>query len=374
MPNKNPKSQMNFLESESINIDENGQILINEATLAKMSIISNVFLNRKYFNLFILPTEQCNFRCTYCYEDFSLGRMKPETILAIKAFLDRRCTDLNYLHISWFGGEPLITKDIVLEISEYAISLMKNHPKLHYIGDVTTNGYFLDYKTAVALADVGVRRYQISLDGPRNVHDKSRIRADGGSTFDRIWTNLLAIRDSLLPVSILLRIHFTVDTLELLDPLLDDIKKEFLHDSRFSIFFKAIERLGGVNEDSIKIFSEAEKEKAIQSLQIKLFGKEVDSSPNKTLTYNPVCYASRPNSLIIRANGDVGKCTVALYDERNKIATLESDGTLKLISGRLAPWLRGIESIDPATLACPLVGLPINNEATSKSQETLLSK
>ncbi|BAZ52083.1 radical SAM domain-containing protein [Nostoc sp. NIES-4103] len=358
MLNKNQIHQINFLDNDSISIDENGQIFINEATQAKLSIISNKSFNNSYFNLFILPTEQCNFRCTYCYEDFSLGRMKPETILGIKEFIKRRCLDLKYLQISWFGGEPLITKDIVLEISEYVMSLVKSHTKLYYMGDVTTNGYFLDYKTAVALADVGVRRYQISLDGPRNVHDKSRIRADGSSTFDRIWTNLLAIRDSLLPVSILLRIHFSVDTLELLDPLLDDIKKEFLHDSRFAVFFKAIERLGGVNEASIKVFPEAEKEKAIKSLQNKLFGEKVDSSANKTLTDNPICYASRPNSLIIRANGDVGKCTVALYDERNKIATLQSDGTLKLIPGRLAPWLRGIEELDPAALACPLVGLP----------------
>jgi len=32
-------------------------------------------LNPKSLELILYPTEQCNFRCTYCYEDFLIGRM-----------------------------------------------------------------------------------------------------------------------------------------------------------------------------------------------------------------------------------------------------------------------------------------------------------
>lgn len=201
--------------------------------------------SNKSLHLIILPTEKCNFRCTYCYEDFAAGRMKNETIFGIKALLEKRCTDLDYLYISWFGGEPLVAKDIVIEISEYAMALSRKYPKLNYKSYITTNGELLDSHLLTCLADVGVKSYQISLDGPRDVHNKSRIRADGKGTYDRIWANLLAIRNSSLMVSVSLRIHFTVDTIKLLDPLIEDIRKEFSHDSRFSVFFKAIEQLGG---------------------------------------------------------------------------------------------------------------------------------
>jgi uncharacterized protein len=328
----------------------------------------------RYFHLIILPTERCNFRCIYCYEDFSIGRMNKETILGIKALLDKRCSDLDWLKISWFGGEPLTAKDIVLEISEYATELTHKYPKLNYRGNMTTNGYLLDFNTTKALANVEVRKYQISLDGSRDIHNKSRIRADGKDTYDQIWSNLLAIRNSSLQVSVMLRIHFTVDTFQLLEPLIEDIKREFMYDSRFSVMFKAIERLGGANDLSIKTFSESENKKALKYLQNKLFGENTTSSQNASLEDNYVCYASRPNSLVIRANGDIGKCTVALNDERNKIATLQPDGTLKLIPGRLAPWLRGIENLDPAALACPLAGLPASNEAIVDSKEKVLSK
>jgi uncharacterized protein len=31
-------------------------------------------LSPRFQQLTILPTEKCNFRCTYCYEDFELGK------------------------------------------------------------------------------------------------------------------------------------------------------------------------------------------------------------------------------------------------------------------------------------------------------------
>ena len=105
-----------------------------------------------------------------------------------------------------------------------------------------------------------------------------------------------------------------------------------------------------------------------------MFGENIQSPQNFSLGDDYICYASKPNSLVIRSNGDVGKCTVALYDERNKIATLRPDGTLNVIPGRLAPWIRGIKDLDAATLACPLVGLPPNNKTISDSKEKILSE
>jgi uncharacterized protein len=231
----------------------------------------------------------------------------------------------------------------------------------------------LDLNTASVLANVGVTEYQISLDGPREIHDQSRIRADGKSTFERIWNNLLAIRDSSLPIYITLRLHFTAETFQLIDPLLEDIKREFLPDSRFSAFFKSIEHLGSPNDSAIKIFSETEKEEAIKNLEAKLFGENLQSPENVNVPDDYVCYASRPNSLVIRANGSVGKCTVALSDERNNIGTLRSDGRLDLIPGRFAPWVRGIQTLDPEVLGCPLVSLPTSDEIATNLQTKALA-
>ncbi|MDN9011552.1 radical SAM protein [Brevibacillus laterosporus] len=313
------------------------------------------FMSNRRQELIIFPTEKCNFRCTYCYEDYTIGRMSDDTIGGVKAFLDRRTPELEELYLSWFGGEPLVSKDIVFDISAHASALTKKHPGLKYRGGMTTNAYFLTPSTLSQLAAVGILDYQITLDGPREIHNKSRLRADGKGTFDRIWENLLAIRDSKEPVSIKLRVHYDSETLTQLDPLIEDVRHEFLHDTRFSILFKSIERLGGPNDANIKIMSLKEKNVALKMLKHKLYGNDFIDHEE---TFS-VCYASQPNSLIIRADGTIGKCTVALNDPRNHIGLLRSDGTLELNSKRLTPWIQGLATFDHATLSCPLSALGI---------------
>lgn len=71
-----------------------------------------------------------------------------------------------------------------------------------------------------------------------------------------------------------------------------------------------------------------------------------------------ICYAAKPNSLLIRADGRIGKCTVALTDERNTIGQVNPDGTLTIDNDRLRPWVRGLATLDARALECPLSGLP----------------
>jgi uncharacterized protein len=52
--------------------------------------------SNQVLHLILLPTEHCNFRCTYCYEDFSIGRMTPEIIDSIKRLIDRRLDGLKH--------------------------------------------------------------------------------------------------------------------------------------------------------------------------------------------------------------------------------------------------------------------------------------
>jgi uncharacterized protein len=347
--------------ADAITLDSAGRTVVNQwmnKQLSKIGAASN-----KRLQLILMPTERCNFRCTYCYEDFKAGRMRPETVSAVKRLLQERASDLETLTITWFGGEPLLAQDIILDVSRYAISLAAQNSRLEYQAGMTTNGYFLDYETAKVLAECGVRDYQISLDGPQEVHNQTRLRADGEGTYEQIWSNLIAIRNSSLPVKVLLRIHFLANTARLLDPLIEEVKKKLLDDSRFSVTFKAIGRWGGANDALIQIVSENDEERTIRSLTRTLFRENMSSPQNMSLLDDYVCYASRSNSLVIRSNGDIAKCTVALYDERNKVGTLNPDGTIQLFPGRLAPWLRGLETLEQATLSCPMGAMLAKDQA-----------
>jgi uncharacterized protein len=138
-----------------------------------------------------------------------------------------------------------------------------------------------------------------------------------------------------------------------MDSLIDDLKQHLLPDPRFFVFFHEIERLGGPNDAQIQPMSHEEQELALAYLNRKLYGDDFTAPEAEPY----VCYAARPNSLLIRSDGTVGKCTVALNDSRNVIGKLKPDGTLTLDQKRIWPWLRGLETLDPEVLECPLAGL-----------------
>ena len=142
-------------------------------------------LSQDKLELILFPTEKCNFRCTYCYEDFELGRMPPAVVTGIKNLIDARSQDLKILHLSWFGGEPLIAYDIVRDISGHAKRL-SDERGFRSIVSITTNGYTLTEDRFVELASLGTRKFQFSLDGEQAVHDRTRLRIDGAGTFAEI--------------------------------------------------------------------------------------------------------------------------------------------------------------------------------------------
>jgi len=69
--------------------------------------------------LTLLASEDCNLRCTYCYEDFARGTMRPDVREGVKALLRHRARTLNELSLSWFGGEPLYGWDSVSDLAPY---------------------------------------------------------------------------------------------------------------------------------------------------------------------------------------------------------------------------------------------------------------
>jgi uncharacterized protein len=309
------------------------------------------WLRNDSLHLILLPTEHCNFRCTYCYEDFIVGRMETATIEGVKRLIDRRIDGLEGLTVSWFGGEPLLALPIVEDISQHIVTLAASRPQLHYHGDMTTNGYFLDRLLLERLAALGIRLFQISLDGPALVHNRTRIRADGVGTFRQIWENLCAVRASTAAVSILLRVHLTPENLPLMPDFLTEIRETFLDDARFSVLLKPIERLGGPNDDAMPIISREDRAPILRDFEAIL--QQSAANRHSIFAAPEICYAARPNSFVIRANGIVGKCTVGLTDPANMIGRLSADGRLEIDNARLRPWLRGWSTMDAQTLGCP---------------------
>ena len=339
--------------------------------------------------LILLPTEKCNFRCTYCYEDFAQGKMTESTQRAIERFIERRVSRLSTLRFSWFGGEPLIAKDVVIRLSSFAKTICEENGT-RFLGSLTTNAYLLTRELAIQLIDLNQNFFQITLDGFGDLHDELRRRADGGPTFRRIWENLLDLKQINRQFEVVIRIHVRPSNLENLQILMKQLSREFLGDPRFVLDFQHLRDMGGEGGKTItekitleqlpdierrlrNIFANPEHEASapntprFRSQMPTLAPNSGESAgaqrPSERVNGQPyICYATKPNSLLIRSNGRIGKCTVALYDERNDLRKLNEDGTVALDNQLLQPWIRGLGTLDPDDVGCPIKRMNSNRD------------
>ncbi len=313
-------------------------------------------LTNERLHLVLMPTEACNFRCVYCYERFQHGRMEPRVVGGLKRLLTRRAAELRQLFLSWFGGEPLLAPDVIDDVMLHAGRLRKRHASLAVVSDITTNGYLLTPARARRLLDLGVTDYQIPFDGPRDWHDRKRVLRGGRGTFDRVWANLCALREQEGTFHVTIRLHLDRENELALPEFLDLVALEFSGDSRFELFVRPLSRFGGPNDGALATFATDEEARAavarVKDLAVAR-GIRLWREPPGT----PICLAARGNSFLVRADGTLNKCTIALEHQANQIGRLHADGTVEIDNSRVRPWLRGLFSGVKEELRCPMRGL-----------------
>lgn len=306
-----------------------------------------------YLHLILMPSEECNFRCVYCYETFPRDRMEPGVIEGVKRLVADRAPRLKTLVVSWFGGEPLRAADIVGDLSEAFIAVSKEHG-FNYVANMTTNGYYLDLAMAEKMVKWQVNKLQITLDGLQEDHDRLRVLADGGGTFERIMDNVMAIRQSSLPLNVILRVNFDPLSLPKIPQLTADLERRVGGDQRFRVFFRPVGKWGGPNDSNLTVcddrdsqISMLEADSLALEYNLPVFSLEEFSSP-----FGSVCYAAKPNSFVVGADGTVYKCTVALTNDLNRVGKVHPDGRLELDPEKFALWVTSDDRNDTVCQKC----------------------
>lgn len=186
-------------------------------------------MNDRSLGLTIAPTSDCNFRCIYCYEKGAIApkTMSLETETAIFDFIQLLSSKISSLSISWYGGEPLMRFDIIERLSKKIIKLCDEN-NIVYHASIVTNGYLLNEEISKKLKEYRIYHVQITIDGPKEIHDKRRIMANGKGTFDTIINNLILYKEYLPNIS--LRINVDKSNFDKIEDLYELLKKKELLD------------------------------------------------------------------------------------------------------------------------------------------------
>lgn len=157
-------------------------------------------------NVTINTTEDCNLRCTYCYEinkkpkSISLDYCKKfiDLLIASDDPLNLKGTSKEYLYsgliIDFIGGDSLIDPKLLDEILKYLQYKLvtSNHPaKDHWRCSISTNGTLFGRKDVREFCEKWKNNLSlgVSIDGCPEIHDMNRIFPNGKGSMSVIMEN-----------------------------------------------------------------------------------------------------------------------------------------------------------------------------------------
>ena len=147
-------------------------------------------------NLLIKPASgNCNMRCRYCfYADEAQNRETPSMGIMSRELM-HTIIDKSFdyadgsLTIAFQGGEPsLAGLDFFQDMTDY-VKAHANPKNLRIQYAFQTNGYNLNDDWMKWFAENHVL-VGVSLDGPREIHDRHRVDASGKGTFHRVTESI----------------------------------------------------------------------------------------------------------------------------------------------------------------------------------------
>jgi len=324
-PNKQQKALKHLSESGYLDdLKELGIITFFEEDFEET--MYTYWLNRLRYDYFhgaflILPTYDCNMDCIYCYEEPLEGSIKkPEymnmdianTFLKwVKKLFYKRNT--KKIGITYYGGEPLLNFKIIEYLSQELIKDAKENNR-EYEFRILTNGTLLTPSIAKILYEnCDITSIHVTLDGPKEIHDKRRPFRGGKGTFDIIYQNLKSWVD-IFP-DVIIRINVDKENWTYVPSLLDILKNDGLQ-NKVRIYYGRIYERKRCPRHGFQIFDE-QWDKIVLKLykETTARGFKLQWHPFKTL-----CTAYYDNHFIIDPVGRILKCWDLLGDEGEQYA------------------------------------------------------
>lgn len=303
-------------------------------------------------NLTILPAEACNFSCPYCFNYKDRNIIMDDWVFnAIYKYIskfvkDRRTHPEVVVRITWFGGEPLLASDQIIDFMDSLGELKKENSNLIIQGDLVTNGFLLELDTFKSMLSKGINHFQVTIDGDEENHDKLRVLKGGKPTFNKIYNNILRIsRNVEENFTFWIRGNFLKNNLDSMERLANKFREDFKDDSRFYLYFRPVQDFE--TNDKIEVISDSICQTSDLDLQTKLFwntNQDVEKNdnirifdplPNPTYSW---CNMERKNQYIIGADGLVYFCDVEICNEDKSVGKITPEGVIIVDEDTKKEW------------------------------------
>lgn len=270
-------------------------------------------------NFTLYMTTNCNFKCKYCYEDYHDHYQLNEQRLVEALEFIMNYGEKGKVSLDFLGGEPLLKKDLIYQAVEYIKTHYTEREVKYYI---TTNCSLMDdeFIEFMKKHDFKIR---LSFDGNKETHDLNRVAKDGISCYEKVFRNILKVKDSGLNSSV--RMTVTENTIP---HMYENIR--FLHENGLNnicmimdVYLKINDKLKTVFRKQVQLITEyyLSEAKAGRSFTIdqydgKLFNMLCNFGNNFCM-----CDAGIGNFKIF-PNGQIYPCGFLTSDEKYSIGNI----------------------------------------------------
>lgn len=281
---------------------------------------SELFTNVESLCFTISVTDECNLRCTYCFENHANHYISTDTIQAITGLIEKCVSTYGTIErvvVIWFGGEPMLNLDYILFASKSFIQTC-DKAQVQYISKIISNGIYID-RILPHVSEIQLNEIQITLDGTKDAHDSRRVGPEGIGTYDRIVRNLTKIFNM---SDVIIRINISEENVDdafiLCDELLDIIPTNI----QTRVYFQPT-----LVEDYSKL---SKFRTSIPKTNYYLLDKYVSLLEYSGTLITPRfiyshCNISVPGSLFIRADGSLCKCWAQATRSNPRGRTINDD-------------------------------------------------
>lgn len=257
--------------------------------------------------------------------------MSEEVIASVNKLLEKkiRCsTDLKSLDLSFFGGEPLLQFDaVVVPIIENAHELCNASGLILNI-HFTSNAGLITDAIAEKLQNYKAS-FQITLDGGREHHDKTRFFKGGRPSFYVILNNVKKLLLHGMPV--ILRINYTHKNIESIKEIVEELRELNMESrSLLRIDLQQVwqDRSNGTNATDVN--------SKIREIRADFRRAGFMVSNSYLIDYMRYsCYADKRNEVLVNYNGDIFSCTARDFTRDSRMGVLSADGNVIWNDGAL---------------------------------------
>jgi uncharacterized protein len=153
--------------------------------------------------LVVQPTPFCNIDCRYCYlpDRNSKAVLARETLSNLFSQVFASGWLGECLSVVWHAGEPMVLPIAFYRDAFQMIDRLKP-ANLAVAHSFQTNGTLIDEAWCAFFADHHVN-LGVSIDGPRQFHDRNRLTRSGKGTFDRTIAGIRLLRRREVPFHVI---------------------------------------------------------------------------------------------------------------------------------------------------------------------------